>query len=313
MRRFSALNNKITQTKEYLESIIENSADAIVTYDLNGITMSWNKGAEMIYGFTEEDTIGKFLPFVPEFLINSEWEKDQRIRNGEVLKDTEILRKKKDDTIITVSLTLSPIKDAGGKVIGICSISRDISEKKRIEKEQLSRLSFISSAMRGTLELDRLLRMVLTAVTMGDGLGFNRAILFLVDEKGVLKGVMGVGPKNHEEAWQIWTRLYLEKKTLSDIMRDIETGPLRKDSFFDRLSLGMEIPLTAHTILTKTVKEKRPFNIQDVKKETLSDTVLMQQLGTEAYAVVPLISRDKVIGVLWVDNHFNRKPILEEI
>ena len=313
MSRFSALNNEVTQTREYLESIIENSADAIVTSDLNGIITLWNKGAEMIYGFTKEEVIGKFLPFVPESLINFEWENNQRIRNGEVLKGIETLRKKKDGTIITVNLTLSPIKDEAGKAIGIASISRDISEKKRIEKEQLSRFSFISSAMRGTLELDRLLRMVLTAVTMGDGLGFNRAILFLVDEdKGVLKGVMGVGPANHEEAWQIWTRLYQDKKTLSDIMRDNETGPLRKDSFFDRLSLGMEIPLTEDTILTKTVKEKRPFNIQDVKKEPLSDAVLIQQLGTEAYAVVPLISRDKVIGVLWVDNHFNRKPILEE-
>ncbi len=51
----------------------------------------------------------------------------------------------------------------------------------------------------------------------------------------------------------------LEKKTLSDIMRDIEIGPLRKDSFFDRLSLGMEIPLSEETILTKAVKEKRPI------------------------------------------------------
>ena len=65
MRRFSALNDEVTQTREYLESIIENSADAIVTYDLNGITTSWNKGAEMIYGFTKEEAIGKFLPFVP--------------------------------------------------------------------------------------------------------------------------------------------------------------------------------------------------------------------------------------------------------
>ncbi|MEW6214132.1 MAG: PAS domain S-box protein [Nitrospirota bacterium] len=174
-----SLDNEITRTKEYLEGIIENSPDAIVTSDLNGIITSWNKGAEKIYGFTKEEAIGKFLPFVPEFLIDPEWENNQRIRNGEVLKDIETLRKRKDGTVITVSLTLSPIKDAAGKVIGISCISRDISEKKRVEKElirrnqELSRLFFISSAMRGTLELDRLLRMVLTAVTMSEGLGFN--------------------------------------------------------------------------------------------------------------------------------------------
>lgn len=313
------LYNEVTQTKEYLESIIENSADAIVTSDLNGIITSWNKGAEMIYGFTKEEAIGKFLPFVPEFLIDPEWENNQRVKNGEVLKRVETFRKKKDGTIISVSLTLSPIKNVAGKVIGISGISRDISEIKNVEKElirknqELSRLFFISSAMRGTLELDRLLRMVLTAVTMGDGLGFNRAILFLVDEeRNVLRGAMGVGPASHEEAFHIWDKLSLEKKTLPDIMQEIEVGPSRKDSFFDKLSIGMEIPLYMDTILTKAVKEKKFFNVQDVNQELLSDAVLIQQLGTQAYAVVPLISRDKVLGVLWVDNYFNRRPVIEE-
>jgi len=313
------LYHEAAETKEYLESLIANSADAIVTSDLNGIIKSWNMGAEKIYGFTREEAIGKFLPFVPDFLIDPEIEMTQKIINGEVLKDIETLRKRKDGIIITVSLTLSPIKDAKGKVIGISGISRDISEKKQIERElirrnqELSRLFLISSAMRETLELDRTLRMVLTAVTMSDGLGFNRAILFLVDEtKNVLRGAMGVGPASHEEAWQIWSRLSLEKKTLSDIIHDIETGPLKKDSFLDRLSLGIELPLSEVTILTKTVKGMRPFNIQNVKEEPLSDAILTQQLGTEAYAVAPLISRDKVIGVIWVDNHFNKRPILEE-
>jgi len=314
------LYNEVAKRKEYLEGFIENSADAIVTSDRNGIVTSWNKGAERIYGFTKEDVIGKYLPFIPDFLIDPEREMAQRIiYGGEVMKDVETFRKTKDGTVITVSLTLSPIKDVTGKVIGISGISRDISDKKSVEKElvrrnqELSRLFFISSAMGGTLELDRLLRMVLTAVTMSGGLGFNRAILFLVDEKkNILKGAMGVGPASHEEAWQIWGRLSLEKKTLSDIMHEIETGPLKKDSFFDRLSQGMEIPLTGETILTMAVKEKRSFNIQNVKEEPFSDAVLIQQLGTEAYAVLPLISRDKVIGVIWVDNLFNRKPITEE-
>jgi PAS domain S-box-containing protein len=310
---------EMAQTKEYLEGFIDNSADAIVTSDLNGTIISWNKGAEKIYGFTKEDSLGKFFPFVPEFLMEPEREMIGRIIKGEVLRDIETFRKKKDASIITVSLTLSPIKNATGDVIGISCISRDISDKKRVEKElirrnqELSRLFFISSAMRGTLELDRLLRMVLTAVTMSDGLGFNRAILFLFDEKeNVLKGAMGVGPSSPGEAGEIWGKLFIEKKTLSDMIREVETGPLRKDSFFDKLSLGMRISLTEETILTKTVREKKFFNVKDINQEPLSDIVLTQQLGTEAYAVVPLISRDKVKGVLWVDNYFNKKPISEE-
>ncbi len=314
-----ALYREVTQTKDYLESLIDNSADAIVTSDLNGVVTSWNQGAEKIYGYTEEEAVGKFLPFVPDFLREAEKEYTGRVRNGEVVKDIEAVRQKRGGTLIEASLTLSPIKDASGAVIGVSGISRDISEKKAVEKElikrnqELSRLFLISSAMRSTLDLDRLLRMILTAVTMGDGLGFNRAVLFLVDEdRRSLKGAMGVGPSSYEEAGRVWQRLAFEHKSLGDVMRDIELEPITTDTFLDRLSLGIEIPLDSDSIFAISVREKNAFNIPDAKRESLSDAVLIQQLGTEAYALVPLISRDKVIGILWVDNFFNKKPITDE-
>ncbi len=313
------LYREVIQTKEYLESIISNSADAIVTSDCDGLVTSWNQGAEKIFGFSGNEAAGAFLPFIPDFILEKERENIERIKKGEVLKDIETLRRKKDGSIIEVSLTLSPIKDAAGDVIGISGISRDISEKKRVEKElirrnqEISRLFFISSAMRSTLELDRLLRMVLTAVTMSDGMGFNRAILFLVDEtKNVLKGAMGIGPASPEEAWKIWADISLTHKTLNDIMQEIATTSFNKDSFLEKLTVGIEVSLEEDGALSRAVKEKKPFNIADVREEALSDTVLIQQLGTQAYAVVPLLSRDKVIGLIWVDNYFNKKPIMEE-
>ncbi|MBI5634586.1 MAG: PAS domain S-box protein [Nitrospirae bacterium] len=314
-----SLYREVIQTKEYLESIIDNSADAIVTSDLAGLVTSWNGGAEKTFGFTEQEVMGKFLPFVPDFMTDKEKDHIEKLKKGEVLKDIETLRKRSDGAVIEVSLTLSPIKDAAGEVIGICGISRDISERKRVEKElirrnqEMSRLFFISTAMRSTLELDRLLRMVLTAVTMSDGMGFNRAILFLVDEdRGVLKGIMGVGPATPEEAWKIWDDLSIKHKSLDEIMQDIASGPVHRESFLERLTVGIEISLEESTILTRSVKEKLPFNVRDVKEEALSDAVLIQQLGTQAYAVVPLISRDKVIGLIWVDNYFNRKAVTDE-
>jgi len=74
----------------------------------------------------------------------------------------------------------------------------------------------------------------------------------------------------------------------------------------------MEIPLQEDTILARTVREKMAINVHDVKEEPLSDAILIQQLGTQAYATVPLISRDKVVGVLWVDNFFTRRLITDE-
>jgi len=314
-----SLYKEVSQTKEYLESLIDNTPDAIVTSDIDGIITSWNKGAEKIYGYTEEEALNNFLPFVPDFLREREIKYIERLKKGEIIKDIETIRVNKEGRIFEVSLTLSPIKDTSGEVIGITGISRDISEKKKVEKElirrnqELSRLFFISSAMRGTLEFEKLLRMVLTAVTMSDGLGFNRAILFLVDEEhNALRGEMGVGPASAEEAWQIWDKLSLEKKSLPELLSEVEESPLKKDSFLDRLSTGMTISLEDTTTLTLAVKEKKPINVVDVHHEPMADTALIQLLDTHAYAAIPLISRDKVLGLLWVDNYFNRKPITDE-
>lgn len=314
-----SLYKEVSQTKEYLESLIDNTPDAIVTSDIDGIIISWNKGAEKIYGYSEEEALNNFLPFVPDFLREREIKYIDRLKKGEIIKDIETIRVNKEGRIFEVSLTLSPIKDTSGEVIGITGISRDISEKKKVEKElirrnqELSRLFFISSAMRGTLEYEKLLRMVLTAVTMSDGLGFNRALLFLVDEEhNTLRGEMGVGPASAEEAWQIWDKLSLEKKSLPELLSEVEESPLKKDSFLDRLSTGMTISLEDDTTLTRAVKEKKPINVVDVHHEPLSDTALIQLLDTHAYAAIPLVSRDKVLGLLWVDNYFNRKPITDE-
>jgi PAS domain S-box-containing protein len=312
------LYREVMQTKEYMEGLINNSADAIVTSNIEGIVRSWNPAAEAIYGFKKEEVLGTFLPFIPENLLEFEKTNIEKIKSGEVLK-IETFRKRKDGKLIEVSLTLSPIKDVTGDIIGISGISRDISDKKRVEKElirrnqELSRLFFVSSAMRSTLELDRLLRMVLTAVTMSDGLGFNRAILFLVDEeRGSLRGTMGVGPSSPEEAWKIWESLSVEHQSLHEIMHAIDEAAAPHETFLDCLCRGIEVPMESDTILARTAREKKAFNIMDARSEPVTDIALIQQLATEAFAAVPLVSRDKVIGVMWVDNQFNKKPITEE-
>jgi PAS domain S-box-containing protein len=308
---------EVTQTKDYLKSLIEDSADAIITTDTDGNITSWNSGAVKIYGFTEDEVIGKFLPMVPQFLVEEEKKIMEKILRGETLRNTETIRQTKNGRLIEVSLTLSPIKDTSGNVTGISGISRDISEKKMVEKElirknqELSRLFFINSVVRSTLELDRLLKMVLTVVTMGDGLGFNRAILFLVDrEANILKGEMGVGPASPEEAKDIW--LSMEGKSLGAIIEEIETGPVEMDSHLDLLCQRLSISIDEDNILTRCISEKRPINVRRAREEPLVTPYIIQMLGADAFGIVPLMARDRVIGLIWVDNLFTGRPIKDE-
>jgi len=314
--RMVSLLQDVIHTKDHLESIIEHSADAIITSDTEGMITSWNKQAEEMYGYTEEEALGRFLPMVPDFLEEQEREFIKRISRGETISNIETVRRRKDGRIIDVSLTLSPVFDSSGSVTGISGISRDISDKKRMERElinrnrELSKLFFINSIIRNTLDLDKLLRMVLTVVTTGDGLGFNRAVLFLVNEReNKLQGIMGVGPADAEEARRIWQELSSEGKTLEQIIDDIETGKYKQDTILDEISQRISISFSEECILTKSVREKRPFSIHDARNDPMVNPVLIQELDVRSFGVVPLITRDKAIGVILVDNLFTGRPI----
>ena len=309
---------QIDELKSYLESLIHSSADAIVATDLNNIVTAWNMGAENIFGYKKEEVIGTPLPVIPDFLREVERFYLEKVTHGETLKDIETVGLTKDGKLIEVSTTFSPIKNAYGEIIGISRIVRNITEKKKLEKdlirrnEELTKILFISSAVRSTLELNKLLRIILTVITMGEGLGFNRAVLFLVNEEtNSLKGVMAVGPSSYEEAWQIWSSMAQEKKTLLEVLNELSRKEFVEDSFLERLCRNISISLNENTPIVRAVKEKKTFNIKDVHEEE-SDPVIIQQLGSSAYAVVPLISKDKAIGAVWVDNMYTRKPITDQ-
>jgi PAS domain S-box-containing protein len=115
-------------------AVIESSHDAIVTKDLNGIITSWNAGAEHVFGYKPEEVIGKpIYILIPPDHANEEPAILDRIRRGERTDHYETVRVRKDGTLVNISLTVSPIKDVSGKIIGASKIARDISERKRTE------------------------------------------------------------------------------------------------------------------------------------------------------------------------------------
>src|SRR5882672_3697976 len=120
-----------------LAAIVESSEDAIISKTLDGIVTSWNRGAERIFGYTAEEIIGKPVTvLVPPGRLNEEPVTIERLKRGERVEHYETLRMKKDGTFLDVSLTISPINDASGKIIGISKIARDISDRK-LAVEQL--------------------------------------------------------------------------------------------------------------------------------------------------------------------------------
>ena len=122
-------------TSPLLAAIIDSSEDAIISRDLNGIITSWNNAARRMYGYTAEEIVGQsILRLVPDELRFEENEILRKLRAGERLEHFETTRLSKSGQRIEVSLTISPIKDSAGRVIGISKIARDISARKQMER-----------------------------------------------------------------------------------------------------------------------------------------------------------------------------------
>src|SRR5215475_2722824 len=123
----------------WLAAIVQSSDDAIISKDLNGIITSWNKGAERLFGYSAEDTIGKSITIlIPPERHHEEHTILGRIRHGNRSEHYETVRRRKDGSLIDISLTISPVKDAEGNVVGASKIARDITERKK-ELELLQR------------------------------------------------------------------------------------------------------------------------------------------------------------------------------
>ena len=126
------------QVRQLLASIVESSDDAIVSKDLNGVIASWNPGAERLFGYTADEVVGKSVTSLfPPDLLHEECAILERIRRGEQIEHYETVRRRKDGSLVDVSLTVSPVRNAAGKVTGVSKIARDISARKKAEHERL--------------------------------------------------------------------------------------------------------------------------------------------------------------------------------
>ena len=120
----------------WLSAIIESADDAIISKTLEGIITSWNKGAERIFGYTSAEIVGKpVTTLIPDDHIDEETTILSRIRRGERVEHYETLRKRKDGSLVEISLTVSPIKGANGEIIGASKVARDITKQRQAQRD----------------------------------------------------------------------------------------------------------------------------------------------------------------------------------
>jgi PAS domain S-box-containing protein len=138
---------EMRKLQAHLAAIVESSDDAIISKDLNGIVRSWNRGAEKLFGYKAEEIIGQHISMLaaPD-RVNDITDILNRVARGERVDHYETQRKTKDGRILTVSLSVSPIRDAAGRVIAAAKVARDITDQKRLSELQERLAAIVESS-----------------------------------------------------------------------------------------------------------------------------------------------------------------------
>jgi PAS domain S-box-containing protein len=245
-----------------LAAIVENSDDAILSVDLKGTIATWNRGAKELYGYEAEEIIGTSVNvLIPPDRQDEEPGLLERVGRGELVHHYETVRLHKDGRAVPISLSVSPIRDSAGQVIGASKIARDITARKRAEQALLKRAEEQAALYAFTDRLfragsaDDVYQAAFDAIVRA--LGCERASILLFDDTGVMKFV----------AW----------RRLSDAYRRAVEG---------------------HSPWARDVSNPVPITIDDIDAAELEDSLkaTVKAQGIAALAFIPITGRGELIG-----------------
>jgi signal transduction histidine kinase len=221
---------------------------------------------------------------------------------------------------------LDQLRDEGNPLAPILS---DVLSENRRQKTQIQSLvSFLDSktlemrflhelgsVLQSSVDLDEVLSVALTAITAGKGFGMNRAFLLLCDrEEGVLKGYLGLGPRNFEEASRVWNEVLQNDMDLQTLAQNFRLNKLssEREKFHDVLE-QLTVPFSdKNHIVIKALDGKRPIMVEGAFQHPDVPPEFARLLGVDAFLLMPLISRNRRVGMIIADNCITHRSITEE-
>lgn len=274
-------------SQERFRLLVESAEDAIVGKTLDGVILNWNAGAEKIYGYAAEEIVGKPIALLsPAEKANEEELILARIKRGEHVEHFETMRQRKDGRRIQVSMTVSPIYDAEARIVAASAISRDITERKRVE-ETLRKLSsaveqspatVVITGPTGAIEYVNPKFVTLTGYTIAETLGQNPRIL----KSGVHP------PEFYKAMWQtlasgeVWRGEICNKKKNGDLYWELAAiAPLRDTAGHVTSFVAIKEDITQQ----KWIEEQNQRLNEELRKQSVELTASNKELEAFAYSV----------------------------
>jgi PAS domain S-box-containing protein len=245
-------NQKTGEEKQaILSAIVESSDDAIISKNLNGIITSWNAGATKIFGYTEDEIIGKHISvLIPKQLQAEEEIIISNIKSGKKIDHFQTIRLHKSGKPIAISLTVSPVKDSRGIITGASKIARDITERLHAEKviketaERLEILNSIGKAISEKLDVQEILQKVIEATTNITGAAFGAFFYSTIDDQGealILFALSGASREAFEQLGISQNTVVLQSAFSGEGV--VRIDDIRKDPGYGKNALYSGLPV----------------------------------------------------------------------
>jgi len=340
-KKVEARSSQLLQSERRYRNVLGTANDPIISTDKHGNIIYINYRAQELFEYRKEEILEESLTeLIPEEIWEGalqEIEKNSFASQGKMIESFGI---KKSGETFPVEITISFFEWDGD--LNFTFISRDITLRKSLEielqeytsnlekkvkertyeltasqqslKEKISELSIlneISEVLASTTDLNVVLNIILAGATSHQGLGFNRAFLFLLDaDRSFLEGRIAIGPASEKEAQKIWGEILGKNLSLRETLQSYTDIDKETDTHVNDIAKSIKISLSdKNNILIKAVNSRESYNIKDAASNPYVSEELLNKLNCNEFAITPLVAEDIVLGVLLADNAITKKPI----
>jgi hypothetical protein len=297
--------------KEFNENIIANMPAALVVVDTDYRVQIVNETYCRLRQANREDVIGSDIAELFSTWFLREGGLNEAIRSALDTGESVAMRNVKGvlppavDHLFNVHVSSIGMGTQQCAMIMLEDVSQTVEHA-----YQLSMLRQINEAVQTTLDLKRLLRLVLACTTSGHALGFNRAILLMVNKaENTLEGRLALGPRDREDAHRIWQQMSEEQKSFKELLREADDGRPDEEMPLYHIAARLKLPLDSDELVVRSVREKTVAIVDDAHKDDRVSEDFLSIVGASRFVCVPLIAKDEAVGAVVVDNLYSGEPI----